>query len=409
MGIFYKAIKSFMGMKVFEAQFVMSGFRCRGRGGFILVAVLWLAVLLTLIVAVAARSSRLETRLAMSFAQKQNLYWASRGGIESAISVLGEDDEYNDSFDDLWYGNAGLEDIEFTGCSCTVSVVDEAGRLSVNNISKKQLMCLPGMTEEIADSILDWRDKNNEALAEGAEEEYYQSLVYPYKPRNEDFQMISELLLVKGVDREYVYGADGIGSMLTCFSYSLNEDADGDERVNINKADENEIARSIGIDANAAKEFVESRPKGGYKSIGDLLSKSGGKGKLNLEAFSKIADKITVSDEKILPGRVNVNTASYSVLYALFEEDQELVDEVYSTRQGLIGGFSDRGALGSLKAMNAEKMKKYIDQVTTKSSVFEVSATAVSNVNNAKFNAVAVVDRHREPAEIVYFYCGAGN
>jgi hypothetical protein len=54
-------------------------------------------------------------------------------------------------------------------------------------------------------------------------------------------------------------------------------------------------------------------------------------------------------------------------------------------------------------------MKKYIDQVATKSSVFEVRARAVSSVNNAKFSSVAVVDRYRDPAEIVYFYSGAAN
>ncbi len=96
---------------------------------------------------------------------------------------------------------------------------DESVRLNLNMVlladqiqegaSRDLLMALPGMTEEIADAILDWMDEDDEAREFGAEFDYYSSLEpSPYAPRNGPLQTVEELLLVAGVTPDLLFGID---------------------------------------------------------------------------------------------------------------------------------------------------------------------------------------------------------
>ena len=71
------------------------------------------------------------------------------------------------------------------------------------------LMRLPGVTEEIADSILDWIDDSSfEPREFGAKDEYYTMLDPPYFTRNGMIDSLDELLLVRGVTPRLLYGID---------------------------------------------------------------------------------------------------------------------------------------------------------------------------------------------------------
>lgn len=70
------------------------------------------------------------------------------------------------------------------------------------------LMRLPGMTESIADAILDWTDQDDSPRSFGAESEYYGTLDRPYACRNGSPESIDELLLVRGVTRRLMFGRD---------------------------------------------------------------------------------------------------------------------------------------------------------------------------------------------------------
>lgn len=97
-------------------------------------------------------------------------------------------------------------------------VEDESARLNLGVLpdwearqpgsARQALMSLPSMTENIADAILDWIDSDSDQREFGAEAEYYQGLGVPYSPRNGVPQCLEELLLVRGVTRELLFGAD---------------------------------------------------------------------------------------------------------------------------------------------------------------------------------------------------------
>lgn len=74
--------------------------------------------------------------------------------------------------------------------------------------ARKALLSLPGMTEAAADAILDWIDADDRARKFGAESQYYRELRVPYLPRGAAPGCVEELLLVKGVTRSLLLGAD---------------------------------------------------------------------------------------------------------------------------------------------------------------------------------------------------------
>ena len=95
---------------------------------------------------------------------------------------------------------------------------DESTRLNVNalvvadklqeNAGRDLLMGLPGMTEDVADAILDWMDEDDEPREYGAETSYYQGLNPPYLAKNGPLDTVEELLLVRGVTPQLLFGTD---------------------------------------------------------------------------------------------------------------------------------------------------------------------------------------------------------
>ncbi|HEX3601004.1 MAG TPA: hypothetical protein VHU84_12720, partial [Lacipirellulaceae bacterium] len=107
---------------------------------------------------------------------------------------------------DGYYGGTryGLENESARLNLNTILLADQSGQ----NGGRTLLMTLPGMTEQIADAILDWIDPDDDPREQGVEREYYASLPHPYAPRNGPLASIDELLLVRGVTPALLYGAD---------------------------------------------------------------------------------------------------------------------------------------------------------------------------------------------------------
>ena len=109
---------------------------------------------------------------------------------------------------DGYYGGTryGLENESARLNLNTILLADKSG--GDENGGRKLLMALPGMTESIADAILDWIDSDEDTRQLGAERDYYASLPRPYAPRNGPLGSIEELLLVRDVTPALLFGAD---------------------------------------------------------------------------------------------------------------------------------------------------------------------------------------------------------
>jgi general secretion pathway protein K len=454
----------------------------RARKGLVLALVLWVVMVMTAIVAVTGQTNRLNMKMAMGTLDQVRCKWACRAGTESAIALLTDDLRASDCLQDLWSDNdEDLNDVPLERCAYSVRVVDEAGKLNVNIATKEQLMALPYMEESIADSILDWRDGDDDVRTEGAEAGYYENLPFPYTIRNGPFKTIRELLRVKGVTPELLYGEDadldgeldfnemdgalsppmdngddyldqGWIAYLTCYSYERNVDADGNSRINVNQASEQQLQTDLGLTAGQARWIVQNRGQG-FRSIGDLIGSnasqqtSGGSGRnqanqdnqgsqnnrgnqnnpgnqgsqgnqnnqvsaepLDLQTFARISDRITISSEQRIPGKININTAPWEVLVVLFgggEQAEQAAYGVVSERANLLYGFQSIGDLANVQSVGLERFKRVADQITVRSDVFRVRCFATAAISGAKLQTECVVDRSATPCTILYSYQGA--
>lgn len=91
----------------------------------------------------------------------------------------------------------------------------EGGKIHLNAWFKRDpealrqaLLALPNATEELVDAVLDWLDADDERRTAGAEREDYEARRPPVIVRNGPLEAIEELLLVRGMTPEILFGED---------------------------------------------------------------------------------------------------------------------------------------------------------------------------------------------------------
>jgi general secretion pathway protein K len=102
--------------------------------------------------------------------------------------------------------------------------------------------------QELAACIVDWRDSDSElSIPLGSAEDYdYRNLSYPYEAKDAEFEVLEELLLVKGMSE------DILGKIRDYISIY------GEGRVNVNTAP-GEIFLALGLDEDLTDKLVTFR------------------------------------------------------------------------------------------------------------------------------------------------------
>ncbi len=162
----------------------------------------------------------------------------------------------------------GVDEAPADASSFRYGVTDESGKINPNMLMRLDpsgkvlhdaLMKLPNMTEDVADAIVDWIDPDDDPRANGAESQYYQGLSPSYRCKNGPLDSLEELLLVRGVTPELLFGTDtnrngapdpgegddgsgtpgdrGWSAYLTVYSRERNVDSDGNPRIYLNDQD----------------------------------------------------------------------------------------------------------------------------------------------------------------------------
>lgn len=149
-------------------------------------------------------------------------------------------------------------------------LIDESSKINLNallrldtsgRVAFDMLMKLPNMTEELADAIIDWIDPDDNPRPYGAESQTYLGGSPSYRCKNGPLDSVEELLLVRGITPELLFGTDrnrngiedpgeddgngwdpGLAAYLTIYSREPNVDADGEPRIYLNETD---LAKSL--------------------------------------------------------------------------------------------------------------------------------------------------------------------
>ncbi|MDE2485029.1 MAG: general secretion pathway protein GspK [candidate division NC10 bacterium] len=200
-----------------------------GERGLALVVVLWVLAFLSVVFTAFTFSMRTELAAASNFRQEAEAYYLAEAGVYRAAAEIinadrnvPPDSTFYDALDERWHTNpAAYENVALGGGRYWVAVTDEESKFPLNgqltpqyDAMLRRLFSNSGVTDEklvstIVDSIQDWRDADTLHRLNGAEDDYYLSLPTPYRAKNADFESIDELLLVKGMTPEILYGNVG--------------------------------------------------------------------------------------------------------------------------------------------------------------------------------------------------------
>lgn len=201
--------------------------------GIALLLVLWIVTLLSVICAEFSWTMRTETSTVTNFKEGEQAYYTAEAGINRAIVEMMRTASLVRRFQkakmkesgkiemQYWEPGSGPYRFDFAGAKCEVNIEDEENKLGINavlRIAKKNPGVLKNLLQEkiglegenrdvVADSLIDWYDKDHNITGvNGAEDDYYESLEPPYECRDGEIPVIEELLLIKGVDEDIYYG-----------------------------------------------------------------------------------------------------------------------------------------------------------------------------------------------------------
>lgn len=287
----------------------------RARQGIVLIVTLWVLTILAVLALTFAATMHVEARAAANEVQRTRALYAAKAGVQRAILAISQDQTgYASALSEWAQFNSQDEPLPFSDDEqYEVSVTDECGKINLNAADEELLAKLPQMTPEMIDSILDWRDQDDEPRPNGAEIEYYSRLKPPRVCANRPFLTLPELLLVRGITREAFYGSRAIGplrtratfdeaaseeealpleELLTLYGGANDTDAQGRERLNINVADAQQIAeRTQGIlNEGDIQAIIDHRTNvREFNSIGELLGIEG----ITREKVRQVADLLT--------------------------------------------------------------------------------------------------------------------
>lgn len=230
--------------------------------GIALLLVLWVLTVLMVIVFAFSYTTRVETYSVLSFKDGMEKRFIAQAGIERGIAEI----FYNKRFFNIpekesWRLDGTPYTGEFGGGHYEVRIMDEFGKVDINtapDVLLKNLLIQLGLKNEesdaIVDAIMDWKDADDLRRLNGAESDYYMTLPNPYKAKNANFDSVEELIFVKGITHELLYGGEGkkgLAEFVTVHSKS--------PQVSINSAPREVLLAVPGITEEIADNIISYR------------------------------------------------------------------------------------------------------------------------------------------------------
>jgi general secretion pathway protein K len=166
-----------------------------------LLYVLWSIALLTIIATATLGSGTVAYRQTRNLAEVARQEAIAEAAVNRAVLAL-----LDPRPERRWPVNGVPQSFTFTDTPVTVTIQDELGRVDINHADTPLLTAAfraAGLSAqaatEMADKILEWRDKRQTTRTHGATIADYAAAGLAYLPRNPPFQSVDELKLVLGI------------------------------------------------------------------------------------------------------------------------------------------------------------------------------------------------------------------
>lgn len=436
----------------------------RQRRGSVVLIVVWAIAVAGLVASAVQLTAMRQANIGNETLAKVQARWAARAGIERSIAVMNYYTERNPvphdalaMYRDLDY----VADGELDGVRYEImnhlderrnwGPIDEHSKLNINSPNFRQwIINIPDMTIDVMEAMEDWRDVDTTPRSQGAESDYYANRAFPYEPRNENFRSVLELELVAGIwpqtlrgedwnlngrldpneddgDASWPFDDDGDGILnpgwsgyFTAYSVAGSPTASGEPRLRLRDTDPKELEQRLGIDKEQAEALVLFGQRE-TNQLTDLLfnelermNPSGQFGPqvvnpalkpLSKDQLRKVFWETAIGDPAVrYPGKLNINTASASLLREVFFYNASLADDILFLRQNKAEGLSSPVDFLDLPSADQATLQQFIIPLfDTSSNVFTINSRGRSLVTGLEVEIICVVDRSTLPVTILEY------
>lgn len=237
------------------------------------IALLVTLLILVLVVALAYEVFRIGAQSAQTGAYGRDsircvlLAEAGTGAARIALRVDARDNQY-DTLDEIWSRSA--LPITLGDGEVRVTIEDEERKIDLNRLMLpngiapderrlavfQRLLDTLGIDRGVADAVVDWLDTDENPRAGGAESSYYLGLPNPYRAKNDLFDTIGELRLVRGVTSEVF---EKLRPFVTVSSSGMVNINTAPKEVLMSLSAGTDLAGGGAIDAKTADEIIQYR------------------------------------------------------------------------------------------------------------------------------------------------------
>lgn len=246
--------------------------------GFILIAVLWLIAILSIVALGYARTTRFKTQEISNeliLAQEEQLFGSGlemaafqyqlyRHNQERFLSSGLEDVLTAEQRLVMWYPRYEAYPLLMDEYEFFVRIESVDARMALESMTGElwfSVLEVCGVDDEqerlaIISAIADWQDADSLLHIDGAEQEYYDTLMPPYACKNAPIETLEELMLVRGITPDIFYGSQGRPGLrhFLCLEGS-------NIRLDLNCAAPETLQIVAGITSQEIKDIVQLRQK----------------------------------------------------------------------------------------------------------------------------------------------------
>lgn len=269
-----------------------NGCRLANRRGVALVLALWVLVVLSFVGLEMRVFSRADTGSARTLKEQVQARYLARGGVERGLALLSG---YFRNHPDnalmakmlgrprtgaepappllAYLARRAGESAPLGAGGYRLRFEDLSARVNVNRTDPELLVNLAqqtgldlGSAQDVADAILDWIDGDDLHRPRGAERDWYETRGLP-PPRNAAVFRLAELLRVKGMTREILYGGGRYKGLVRFLT------TEGSGRVNVNSAPIEVLLSIPGMDAGTAAQLLAARERRQLGSLQEALGR----------------------------------------------------------------------------------------------------------------------------------------
>ena len=406
-------------------QQVSRTFRKEQRG-LSLVSTLWILTILSILATQLLYSIHIEQRTQRNFLDRAKFHYAARAGFEWTLARMRGDQTPFDSLGESWAESieGQVEDGIQAGnfLNYRVTITDEASKVNLNAADVgliSNLLAQVGispddaLTEELANKIVEgqpYRTVRDLARIEGMTSEllygvqqtagFVQASPIAQDTTAEPLTANSGSFQNTSTDEH-----PGLVNLATIYSIDASTDPDGQQLVNINTAEADELTNINGqqnqsiFTQGEAESLIQQRDFDKFAALVDIQAVSD-------EIFNNIQDRLTTeendeetkeeenddpqeqnSQQQDENGRVNINTADVGTFETLPGIDQGIAERIVNHRDTQ-GNFQNIDAIKDVKMLTQQEFIGIVDKITLKDGN---TRSGLININTAPVDILALL------------------